>query len=53
MMEKKTSLVYEQYMNYRAGLQAAHVALLQQARDITKQAYAPYFLNFRLGLLHY
>ena len=41
-MEKKNSLVYEEY-NDITERDAADAALLQQARDITKQAYAPYF----------
>ncbi|MBL0270562.1 MAG: cytidine deaminase [Chitinophagaceae bacterium] len=47
MMEKKTSLVYEEY-NDITELDAADAALLQQARDITKQAYAPYS-QFQVG----
>ncbi len=46
-MEKKTSLVYEEY-NDITELDAADAALLQQARDITKQAYAPYS-QFQVG----
>jgi len=47
MMEKKNSLVYEEY-NDITELDAADAALLQQARDITKQAYAPYS-QFQVG----
>ncbi len=46
-MEKKNSLVYEEY-NDITELDAADAALLQQARDITKQAYAPYS-QFQVG----
>lgn len=46
-MEKKTSLVYEEY-NDISELDAADAALLQKARDITKQAYAPYS-QFQVG----
>lgn len=46
-MEKKTSLVYEEYTDI-TELDAADAALLQKARDITQQAYAPYS-QFQVG----
>jgi cytidine deaminase len=47
MMERKTELVYEEY-NDISELEAADAALLQQAREISKQAYAPYS-KFQVG----
>lgn len=47
MMEKKTELVYEAY-NDITELDAADAALLQQAIEISQQAYAPYS-HFQVG----
>lgn len=47
MKEKKVEFEYREYSDIRE-LDQADAALLQQARDITSQAYAPYS-NFHVG----
>ncbi len=46
-MKRKTELVYEEY-NDITELAAADASLLQKARDISSQAYAPYS-QFKVG----